>query len=234
MCPWPSATLLANGKVLVAGGQIAGSYYNTRTATAELYDPATGKFTLTGSMTKTRAVFTLTLLDDRTVLAADYGQTDLYDPGSGQFAPTAPLPPDIDAITAVRLRDGRVLSVGGARGSTTAAEIYAPSTHTWQAAASLNWSRYLAPWGMVLLDDGRVLVVGGNSYLRFAETWDPAAGFWTNTGAMFNARGSNFGLARLNDGRVLLDGGAVPDVFCDNEGGGCEVGPTHPAEIYTP
>jgi hypothetical protein len=228
------AALLADGRVLVAGGRVAGSYYTTQTATAELYDPATGRFTATGPMTRSRAVFTLTPLQDGTVLAADYGQTDLYDPQAGRFTPTAPLPPDIDSITAVRLRDGRVLSVGGARGNTTAAEIYVPTTRTWQAAASLNWSRYLAPWGSVLLADGRVLVVGGSGSLRFAETWDPQAGFWTNTGPLFNARTSGFGLVRLDDGRVLVDGGAQPDEWCDNEGGGCEVGPVHPAEIYTP
>jgi hypothetical protein len=229
-----TATLLGSGKVLVAGGKIAGGDYNTMTATAELYDPTTGRFTPTGSMTRPRAVFTATLLLDGTVLVADYGQADLYDPVTGQFTPTAPLPPDIDAITAVRLRDGRVLTIGGSRGSTTAAELYVPSTRSWQPAASLNWSRYLAPWGSVLLTDGRVLVVGGSWDLKFAETWDPSAGFWTNTGALFNARTSNFGLVRLDDGRVLIDGGAEPDVWCDNEGGGCEVGPIHPAEIYTP
>lgn len=207
---------------------------STQTATAELYDPATGEFTPTGSMTRPRAIFTATLLVDGTVLVADYGQTDLYDPATGRFTSIAPLPPDIDAITAVRLRDGRVLSIGGSRGDTTAAEIYVPSTHTWQAAASLNWSRYYAPWGAVLLADGRVLVVGGTSSTKIAETWDPDAGFWTNTGPLFNARTRNFGLVRLNDGRVLVDGGAEPDVWCDNEGGGCEVGPTHPAEVYTP
>jgi len=86
----------------------------------------------------------------------------------------------------------------------------------------------------VLLASGHVLVVGGTSSTKIAETWDPDAGFWTNTGPLFNARTSNFGLIRLNDGRVLVDGGAEPDVWCDNEGGGCEVGPTHPAEVYTP
>jgi hypothetical protein len=227
-----TATLLDNGKVLVAGGTIAG--YNLSTATAELYDPATGTFTPTGSMTRPRHVFTATLLLDGTVLVADYGQSDLYDPATGQFTPTSSLPPDIDAITAVRLRDGRVLTTGGSRGSTTAAELYAPSTRSWQPAASLNWSRYLAPWASVLLNDGRVLVVGGNGYLKFAETWDPAAGFWTNTGTLFNARTSNFGLVGLPDGRVLIDGGAEPDSWCDNEGGECYVGPVHPAEIYTP
>ncbi len=158
-----AARLLANGEVLIAGGRVASGDYSTPTATAGLYDPATGEFTPTGSMTRPRAVFTATLLLDETVLVADYGETDLYDPATGRFAATAPLPPDIDAITAVRLLDGRVLATGGSGGSTTASQIYVPSTRTWQAAASLNWSRYYAPWGAALLDDGRVLVVGGTA-----------------------------------------------------------------------
>src|SRR5439155_2355295 len=104
---YATATLLPGGNVLLAGGNVPGSYYWNPTATAELYDPATARFTATGSMTKPRAVFTLTQLLDGTVLAADYGATDLYDPTSGTFTPTAPLPTDIDAISAVRLTDGR-------------------------------------------------------------------------------------------------------------------------------
>jgi WD40 repeat protein len=228
-----TAALLGNGKVLVAGGTIPGSYYWNPTATAELYDPATGTFTATGSMTKPRAVFTLTPLLDGTVLAADNLQTDLYDPTTGTFSPTAPLPTDIDATSAVRLGDGRVLAVGGARGSTTASEIYAPATRTWQPAASLNYSHTAAPWNEVLLADGRVLVVGGTS-TPFAEIWDPAAGFWSTTGQMASARSANFGTVRLPDGRVLVDGGAIAVSYCDNEGGGCYTFPTYSTEIYTP
>jgi hypothetical protein len=226
-----SAVVLANGKVLIAGGRVPGSGYTVQTASAEVYDPATGRFTATGSMTKPRFVFTLTLLLDGTVLAADSLQTDVYNPTSGTFTATAPLPTDIDAISAVRLTDGRVLAVGGVRGSTTASEIYDPATRTWQAAASLSYNHYYAPWNEVLLPGGRVLVVGGNSE-PFAEVWDPAAGFWTPTGQLANARSSNFGTVVLPDGRVLVDGGAV--AYCDNEGGGCYTFPTFTTEIYTP
>jgi hypothetical protein len=227
-----SAALLGNGKVLIAGGNVSGSYWNP-TAAAEVYDPATGTFTATGAMTKPRAVFTLTPLLDGTVLAADNGQTDLYDPTTGTFSPTAPLPTDIDAYSAVRLGDGRVLTVGGARGSTTASEIYVPATRTWQPTASLNYSHIYAPWNEVLLADGRVLVLGGSSS-PFAEIWDPAAGFWSVTGQMANARSANFGTVRLPDDRVLVDGAAIAVSYCDNEGGGCYTFPTYTTEIYTP
>jgi WD40 repeat protein len=233
-----SATLLANGKVLVAGGEVASGSNTVQTASAELFDPATGRFTATGSMTKARFVFTLTLLQDGTVLTADNLQTDLYDPTTGTFTATAALPADIDAYSAVRLNDGRVLVVGGVRsgGSTTASTIYNPTSRTWQAAASLNNSRVSAPWDEVLLADGRVLVVGGIAGCcnTAAEVWDPSAGFWSPTGQMANARGSSFGAVRLTDGRVLVDGGAEPQTFCDNEGGGCTTDPTITTEIYNP
>jgi Kelch motif len=237
-----TATLLRSGKVLVAGGEARvltpyGYYELIGTATAELYDPATGRWQATGSMSEARYWFTATLLADGTVLAASAGPTDVYDPRTGAWTPTAPLPRDIDSIAAVRLRDGRVLSIGGVRGSTTAAEIYDPASRTWQTAASLNYDRYYNPFPAVLLADGRVLVAGGvSSYdygARAAEIWDPAVGFWTLTPLMFNAR-QNPAAVLLADGRVLVEGSAEADVYCDNEGGGCEFGPTHSTELYTP
>ena len=61
-----TATLLPNGEVLVAEG-IAGS---TTLASAELYNPATGKWSATGSMNVARAVATATLLPNGQVLVA--------------------------------------------------------------------------------------------------------------------------------------------------------------------
>jgi Kelch motif protein len=165
---YATATLPPDGSVLVAGGFDGSSHL----AKAELYNPGTNQWTLTGSMATARSLHTATLLDN----------------------------------------------------GATAAEIYVPATRSWQPAASLNWSRHTAPWGSVLLADGRVLVVGGNGNLKRAEVWDPAAGFWTNTGPLANARTNSFGLVRLDDGRVLLDGGAQPDVWCDNETGECDAG----------
>jgi Galactose oxidase, central domain len=233
-----TATLLADGTVLVAGGKNqtyleCGYYTCPPIASAEIYDPSTGQWRPTGAMTKARALFTTTLLTDGTALAASWGQSDLYDPATGRWTAAASLPTDINSYAAVRLTDGRVMSTGGVRNDRTAATIYNPVTGSWHAAASVNIDRYNAPWAMTLLADGRVLVVGGNSFSRYAEVWDPAAGFWTVTGQMSNARLTRPGVALLADGRVLVEGSAVQEVWCDVYGD-CWYGPLNPAEIYTP
>src|SRR5216683_771340 len=84
-----TATLLANGKVLVAGGcNFLGSCFAGAQSSAELYDPATGTFGATGSLGTARGGHTATLLQNGKVLIAG-GITvtaELYDPVSGTFS----------------------------------------------------------------------------------------------------------------------------------------------------
>jgi hypothetical protein len=111
---WHTATLLANGKVLIAGG----SQGSDPLATAELYDPVAGTFTPSGSMTTPRMAHSATLLPDGRVLIAGGATTgggvtasdsaEIYDPSTGTFAPTTNLTGDHVCQQATLLRNGRV------------------------------------------------------------------------------------------------------------------------------
>lgn len=130
-----SATLLANGNALVAGGDT--------NPVNSLYDPTTGKFSITGNMITTRAGHTATLLPDGTVLIAGGGSysllpthAELYQPDMGTFTETGAMISPRSGHTATLLPDGTVLIAGGAVSFATepfteaaTAEIYHPSVN---------------------------------------------------------------------------------------------------------
>jgi Domain of unknown function DUF11 len=182
------ATLLPNGKVLVAGGNsdINGA---TPITTAELYDPATGTFALTGAMTSGHHSATATLLPNGKVLIAGGHTTgeqpvaELYDPAVGTFATTGAMASARYNATATLLPNGKVLVAGGHNyfsGTLASAELYDPATGVFSAAGSMTVARESA--AAALLNNGRVLIAGGDidghySYTNSAELYDSGLGF---------------------------------------------------------
>ena len=166
-----TATLLLNGKVLVAGGE---SIFSV--ASAELYDPASGTWTGTGSLADARYSHTAMLLDNGKVLVAGgtnfsdsshsyLASAELYDPQSGSWTTTGSLGSKRVFHTATLLSTGKVLVVGGVDGtgrSSASAELYEPSSGNWAATGSLITSRSFHT--ATLLNDGMVLVAGGSHY----------------------------------------------------------------------
>jgi hypothetical protein len=214
----PTATLLANGTVLVAGGSGGGQ----QTPTAELFDPATGTWAAAPSMAGARSAQTATLLADGTVLIA--GGSDVpgvpaaerYDPRTNTFTLAGPMLQPRRYHTATLLQDGRVLVAGGSadgvEGLLTAAEIYDPATNAWTATSSMANGR--DSFTATLLADGTVLVTGGAPLAMgqgpqsSAELFDPATGRWLALPAMRLPRHYH-AATRLDDGTVLVTGGAA-------------------------
>jgi hypothetical protein len=212
-----TATLLSNGKVLVAGGRI-GANLDGSTSSAELFDPGSGTWSATGSMQAARDSQTATVLQDGKVLVAGgngrggldaLSSAELYDPSSGTWTATGDMVVAGRGHTATLLTDGRVLVVGG-DGNPTLAELYDPASGTWTVTRR-PMIRYHVGHTATLLPDGRVLVAGGPPNGRdigwpTVELYDPRSGSWTVTGNMVHLRVEHTATL-LADGRVLVAGG---------------------------
>ncbi|MBW2734061.1 MAG: SUMF1/EgtB/PvdO family nonheme iron enzyme [Deltaproteobacteria bacterium] len=216
-----SATLLADGKVLVVGGQ---DETHAKLASAELYDPSTGQWTATGSMTQKRHGHSAVVLADGRVLVAggyDVGSTDsteIYDPATGEWTEQGPLKISRSGHVLATLKTGKVLATGGyadwvAEGDyyQSSAELFDPATGTWSDLPSQPTPRHMPFWA--LLNDGKLLVAGGaeegTSSLHSAMLYDPTNNTWSATGAMSTSRDAPRGdgnATLLLDGRVLIAG----------------------------
>jgi Divergent InlB B-repeat domain/Fibronectin type III domain len=164
----PAAVLLPDGHVLVVGGTGQGA---TCLDSAELYNPANGSFSLTGSLNLPACeAVTATLLDDGRVLVTAghsgvFASADLYDPSTGAFTPTGSASQARDQPTVTALPGGHVLFAGGQNPSTlnatTAATVYDRTSGGFVTTPSMHFARYGAAG--VLLPDCRVLVAGGST-----------------------------------------------------------------------
>ena len=226
-------TLLANGKVLAAGGRTQNVTPVVHFNTAEVYDPVTEQWTPTGPMNDYRFQHTATLLSDGRVLVAggfggvQIGSTanaqsvvdtaEIYDPATNTWTLTDNLNVRRALHTAERLPDGRVLVAGGRTCNlpppatcnftfvTNTAEIYDPATGQWRLTGNLSAPRHTT--GSVVLLDGRVLVPAGfqgtGTPSNGGDVYNPATGTWSPIDPLNFAR-SRQGAMLLQDGRVMV------------------------------
>jgi len=208
-----TATLLASGKVLVTGGvSLAGFARQATLGSTELYDPDSGTFSSSGSMTTGRRFHTATLLaDGRVLIAGGYdslgavASAELYDPSTDTFTATGSMITARGGHSAILLGNGTVLIVGGYgdRGYPNAAraEIYDPATGLFTVTGPYVGRAgcdFCAP--ATLLPDGNVLFAGQYP----AQLYDPLTGSFSVTGTMVWDHST---AAVLTDGKVLFTGG---------------------------
>jgi len=183
---------------------------------------ASGSVAETARMHEARASHTSTLLPNGKVLIAGgfggsgteshpYPTTELYDPQSQSFELAGNMTIGRSGHTAILLKSGKVLIVGGWTGryeARRAAELYDPATNSFTPTGNMVIER--AGNTATLLADGRVLLAGGvdrnENALASAELYDPATGSFSLTGAMADPRGAHTATA-LKNGRVLIAGG---------------------------
>jgi hypothetical protein len=235
-----TATLLANGMVLLAGGDSA-YYFSHTEASAELYDPGSGTFAATGMMTTPRTNHTSTLLPNGKVLIAGGGPTtfgatyslasaELYDPATGKFTATGNMTEARSQHNATLLKNGKVLITGGNRLVTypfdvsfsTTAELYDPATGTFAPAGTSGAFCDTA----TLLPDGRVLITRRDpdqDRVSHAELYDSSTAAFVNTGDM-NSGHTRPAAILLTSGKVLIAGGDIGDID----------GASVSAELYDP
>lgn len=220
-----TATLLRDGRVLVVGGATGGNVSPyAPSASVELYDPRSGSWTATASMSTARSEHTATLLLNGTVLVAGgkatfggatLASTEIYDPATGSWTAAGPMIQARAGHTATWLSDGRVLVAGGSDSGDNfegiaSAELFDAISGSWIAAENMHEAHYGDT--ATLLLDGNVLIAGGSS----GDVYDPASGSWTATGSMIQAR-SYHTATLLADGTVLVAGGAFGDALASAE-----------------
>jgi len=231
-----TATLLANGKVLVCGGYTSLGRTGV-TKSCEIYDPATNIWSSTGDMTVARVGHTATLLANGKVLVYGGSQTslgsgvvanaELYDPATGLWTPTATLNQPVARRwhAAALGADSKVYVCGGrlandAASGTTA--VYDPGADTWTTLPNMGVARYAHTFTLL---NTTLMAVGGEFgvvVLNDAEEFDPAGPSWTATGVIQVPRQGHRAV-RLTSGDLFVVGGstaltsvaAVPSALTD-------------------
>ena len=211
-----TATLLPDGKVLVAGGLCSGGFIYP-TNSAELYDPSTGTWKAAANMNFSRASAGATLLQTGEVLiaggnstSADGRSAELFDPSKGRWTVTGSMNTPRGTLQMVLLTNGTALVLGGTGLASDASQFYLRTDGTWH-----NIQYYVSPprWGhtLTLLNTGKALAAGGNTKYGItssARLYDPSGNSWSNNSLMTAARQYHTATL-LPNGQVLVTGGQI-------------------------
>jgi N-acetylneuraminic acid mutarotase len=231
-----SATLLADGKVLVVGGVDGYGPGEGVLATSELFDPQTGAWSRGPSLHEARTGHSVTRLANGRVLVTGgvgfeqrsyLSTSEIYDPSAGTWNLAGPLNTTPRAgHTATLLKSGKVLVVGDAisdpghylRGGGST-EVFDPAANAWSLVGRMQLGRMYGH-SATLLVDGRILVVGGTinfdeESTNTAELYEPETGTWRTTASCPEC-GTGHAATLLPDGTVLVAGGLVVGTSSSN------------------
>jgi hypothetical protein len=217
--------VLASGKVLVAGGT---TYVTNRygepdfasTIEAELFDPISNTWSTTGSMNTPRRDFFMVRLNNGKVLVGGgmnefsfLKSAEIYDPATETFSSVPDMPVNNRAgASAILLSNGKVLVAGGTESDNPikSAVIFDATTNSWSAVSSQMQTEHYLNAAIVALNDGRVLIAGGQTLggesVSKVDIFDPA----TNTfsaGPELSQPRQGLTAHVLADGKVVLIGG---------------------------
>lgn len=239
---YPGLARLADGRLLVMGG---GQRPNAqRTATCEIFNPATGLWARTDSMGTPAEYSSAVLLFTGDVLRSWY-PPELYDVTTGQWRPTGLFVqpdrfyPGHSDHSMVLLADGRAMVCGiyrGALQSPSMVELYDPLTETWNLGATSTVTR--SQTEVVLLPTGKVLCAGGKlednnpqvptnewGQTKLADLYDPVADSWQRVADMVYFREYHAVTVLVPDGRVVTTAGT---------GGPAQPGISNDVEAFEP
>ena len=213
-----TATLLLDGRVLVAGGTMDTMH------SAELFAPATSSFSPASGMLHVRAGHCAALLLAGKVLIVGGGDSngalfktaELFDPATQNFTATGDLNQARTGATATLLPGGKVLIAGGLDSGgalLSTAELYDPATGSFSVTGNMHSPR--AQHTATLLTNGKVLLVGSSRATADAELFDPATGLFTATGSLTKAR-AHHTATLVQGGKVLVLGGDAAGLSLDS------------------
>jgi len=236
-------TVLADGRVMAAGGSalesdgVAGGGQTIRTvATTEIFDPATGTWSPAAEMATPRFEHTATLLGDgRVFMVGGLGpagegaeqdlplrSTEFYDPAANAFVSSTDLSEGRANHAAALLNENAVIVSGGTSGesgdiSVASAEVFDNRAATWTTVGALGTPR--TGHTATALQDGRVLVVGGETVRRgsrrsltSAEVFEfslGASGEWRSGGDMVCPRSEQAAVLLANGSVLVIAGDAA-------------------------